>query len=58
VTLETYIVTLKHEKGTVKIKVVSLSGEHGARRQVTSAEGCPECAIMQVKKTGSKKITE
>lgn len=55
-TIETYIATLKHDKGTARIKVVSLSGEQGAIQQITAIEGCPDRAIIKLKLINSKKI--
>ncbi len=49
-TPETFIAILKHDKGTVKIKVVSLSGRRGALQQLTAVEGCPESAVQLTKK--------
>lgn len=40
----------------IRIKVISLSGEKGAIQQVTTAEHCPECAIIKLKKINTKKI--
>lgn len=38
---------VKHDKGTIRIKVFAASvGD--AIRKVCSAEGCPECAIFKV----------
>lgn len=55
-TIETYIATLKHDKGTASVKVVSLSGEQGEIQQITAVEGCPERAIIKLKLTNSKKV--
>lgn len=55
-TIETYIATLKHDKGVVRLRVVSLSGEQGAIQQILAAERCPERAIVKLKKIKNKKI--
>lgn len=49
-TIEIYKATLKHDTGTTMLTVVSLSGEQGAIQQITTAEGCPECAIVDIVK--------
>ena len=54
--IETFIATLRHDKGTARLKIVSLSGEQGAINQITATEGCPERAIIKLKKINSKKI--
>lgn len=48
--IEIYKVTLKHDKGTKRLKVISLSGEQGAVKQITVAEHCPTTAIIKLKK--------
>ncbi|MVZ64170.1 hypothetical protein [Sphingobacterium humi] len=53
---ETYQATLKHDTGMIWVKVVSLSGERGAIQQITTAEHCPECAIIKLKKINTKKV--
>ncbi len=55
-TIETYKATLKHDKGTARVKVVSLSGEQGAIQQITAVEHCPERAIIKLKLINSKKV--
>ncbi len=40
----------------IRIKVVSLSGEKGAIQQITTAEHCPECAIIKLKKINTKTV--
>lgn len=49
-TPETFIATLKHDRGMIKIKIVSLSGRRGALQQLIAVEGCPESAIVQLTK--------
>ena len=48
--METYKATLKHDTGKVTLTVVSLSGKQGAVQQIKTAEGCPECAIVDIVK--------
>ena len=48
--VETFIATIKHNNGTVNLKVVSLNGKQGAIQQITTVEGCPECAITEIVK--------
>lgn len=48
--IETYRATLKHDRGTKRLEVVSLSGEQGAVKQITVAEHCPTTAIIKLKK--------
>lgn len=55
-TIETYIATLKHDKGTARVKVVSLSGEQGAIQQITAVERCPERAIIKLKLINNKNV--
>jgi hypothetical protein len=40
----------------IRIKVVSLSGARGAIQQIATAELCPECAIIKLKKINTKKV--
>lgn len=47
-TIEIYKATLKHNTGTTTLRVVSLSGKQGAIQQITTSEGCPECAIVNI----------
>ena len=49
-TIEIYEATLKHDTGTTMLRVISLSGKQGAIKQITTAEGCPECAIVDIVK--------
>ena len=42
--------TVKNDSGTAKLKVVSLSGKHGAIKQIITSENCPECAILKIVK--------
>ena len=46
--METYKATLKHDTGTTTLTVVSVSGKQGAIQQITTVEGCPECAIVDI----------
>lgn len=43
-----YIVTVKHDNGTIKIKTTA-SSEEEAKNVVIKAEGCPESSILDVK---------
>jgi hypothetical protein len=52
--MKTYTVTLTHDNGTVKIKVVAIN-EQSAKEQVMSAENCPESAIVKVKENIKRK---
>ncbi len=54
-TMETYTATVKHDNGTVTLKVVSLNGKQGAIEQITIVEGCPECAIVDIIKIDNDK---
>ena len=47
-TIGIYKATLKHDTGTTTLRVVSLSGKQGAIQQITTVEGCPECAIVDI----------
>ena len=47
---------LKHDNGTAKIQVVSLSGEEDAIKQAMNLEGCPRRAITKVKLLGVRII--
>ena len=47
-TIGIYKATLKHDTGTTTLRVVSLSGKQGAIQQITTSEGCPECAIVDI----------
>ena len=44
----TYILTLKHDNGTVKIRVFANSIQESINA-VTKAENCPESAITNIK---------
>lgn len=52
--LETFVATLRHDDGKIRLKVVSLNGEKGAKAQIMAAENCPESAIVKIQKTGVK----
>ncbi len=53
--IETYVVTVRHDNGKTRIRVVSLSGKQGAITQVVTAEGCPECAIVGIRRLNKKR---
>lgn len=46
ITVETYIATLQHDKGRIRLQVVSMSGKQGAIRQIMAIENCPLSAII------------
>lgn len=48
--LTKYRITLKHDKGKVRLIVISSTGIQGAILQVIAAECCPESAITQITK--------
>lgn len=52
---ETFIATIKHDNETIRLKVVSLHGKQGAIQQITTAEDCPESAIMDIVKIDNDK---
>jgi len=47
--MNTYIVTLKHDYGKIKIQVVALTFNR-AINIIMKTEGCPENAIQSIKK--------
>ena len=49
-TIGIYKATLKHDTGKTTLRVVSLSRKQGAIQQITTTEGCPECAIVDIVK--------
>jgi hypothetical protein len=53
--IKTYRATLKHDKGKVKLRVTSLSGEEGAIEMIMAVENCPRCAIIKIKELKPKK---
>jgi len=54
--IATYIVTLSHDTGRIRICLAATSAAQ-ARRATMSAEGCPEGAIRSVKKAAKQDIT-
>lgn len=46
--MNTFIVTVKHDKGTARIRTAA-QDEAAARKIIMSAEGCPDRAIIKVK---------
>ena len=46
--MQTFVIKLKHDKGTVKIKTVARN-EENAVYKVMQAEGCPFTAIKSIK---------
>ncbi|MBT2559866.1 hypothetical protein J7E50_18255 [Pedobacter sp. ISL-68] len=55
-TIEIYRATLKYDKGKINLCIVSLNGEQGAKEQIISGEGCPESAIIKIKKLTAKAV--
>lgn len=53
-TIEIYVVTLTHDKGNIRLRVVSLSSKQGAKEEIMAIEGCPESAIIKMKKINIK----
>ncbi|WP_341836958.1 hypothetical protein WJU16_03610 [Chitinophaga pollutisoli] len=51
--LETFIATVKHDNGKIRIRVVSMNGEQGVIEQIMAAERCPQRAIVKIKKVGN-----
>lgn len=52
-----YILTVKHDEGIQKIRV-NATDEAQAKTMVMKAEGCPECAIIRIRKARYIKKTE
>ncbi|WP_343606256.1 hypothetical protein [Fluviicola sp.] len=46
--LMSYVATVRHDSGTVRLTGVTMSGHRGAVLQVMAIEGCPECAIIGI----------
>jgi len=55
--MEQFIVTVKHDNGTTKIKT-SGSSEDEAKQKVMKAENCPVSAIVNVEKNGIKEDSQ
>ncbi|MCY1662566.1 hypothetical protein [Chryseobacterium sp. SL1] len=51
-----YKVSLKDDKGSVQLNIVSLSGKKGAKKQVMASEKCPKSAITAIKKIKQKSV--
>ena len=51
--VEQYVVTVKHDKGTKRIKT-GASSEDAAKTNIMKAENCPTSAIIKVEKSGIK----
>jgi len=43
-----YIITLKHDKGTFKMRVIA-ENEQAAKEMIMKAENCPLCAIIRIR---------
>ncbi len=54
--MKQFIVTVQHDNGTVKIRVIA-SDESKARQMVMKAEGCPESAIIRVRRARYNRIS-
>lgn len=54
--MKQFIVTLKHDAGQIKIRVIA-SNEEDAKRKVCIAENCPESAIVRVSRAFRKRIS-
>lgn len=52
--IETYTVTLQHDKGRVRLQVASMSGKQGVIQQIMAIENCPMRAIIGLKMKGRK----
>lgn len=48
--LSKYTMTLKHDKGTVKLSIIATSFEQ-AVKIICRAENCPEQAVHHIKRT-------
>lgn len=46
--MKQYIVTIKHDAGTHKIRIIARN-EDRAKEMVMASEGCPESAIIRVR---------
>jgi hypothetical protein len=44
--IETYIATLQHDKGRIRLQINSMSGKQGAIQQIMAIENCPLSAII------------
>ena len=55
--LETFKITLKHDMGKFTVSLTSMSGEQGAIAQILACEGCPEGAIVRIKKIRQKIVS-
>lgn len=52
--IETYIATLQHDKGRIRLQINSMSGKQGAIQQIMAIENCPMRAIIGLKMKGRK----
>lgn len=55
--LESFIVTVKHDSGTTRIRVDSVNGEQEARQRIMTTELCPERAIIKIRKVANKQMS-
>ena len=44
-----YIVSVKHDKGTIRVRT-SGSTIEASKKKIMDYEGCPECAIIGIKR--------
>lgn len=54
--LHEFIITVRHDRGKVRLRLFSLSGITDAIRQLCTVEGCPETAILSIRKVKSTRI--
>ena len=52
--IETYIATLQHDKGRIRLQINSMSGKQGAIQQIIAIENCPMRAIIGLQMKGRK----
>lgn len=55
--INTYLATVKHDKGTDTFNVTATS-EDNARQIIAKAEGCPARAIISLKKITGISVTQ
>ena len=54
--MKQYIVTIQHDKGTTKIRVIA-ANEEAAKQMVMKAENCPASAITKVRRAAYNRIS-
>lgn len=55
-TLYEFIITIRHNRGKVRLRIFSFSGITDAIQQLCIVEGCPETAILSIRKIKSTRI--